>query len=127
MSIVWLNTEIVTAMHLRQLAEHGGGAGLRDAGLLDSARRRPINKAQYGEPNLGDLAAAYAYDIARNHPFIDGNKRTALVASFTFLYLNGYLVNTTQVENVRVFLELASGTLSEDQLSGWFKSNLKKL
>ena len=125
MSIVWLNTEIVTAINLRQLAEHGGGAGLREAGLLDSALQRPINKAQYGEPHLGDLAAAYAYGIARNHPFIDGNKRTALVASFTFLYLNGYLVNTTQVENVRVFLELASGTLSEDQLSGWFKSNLK--
>ena len=127
MTIVWLNTEIVTAIHLRQLAEHGGGAGLRDAGLLDSALQRPINKAQYGEPSLGDLAAAYAYGIARNHPFIDGNKRTALVASFTFLYLNGCLVDTTQVENVRVFLELASGTLSEDQLSGWFKSNLKKL
>ena len=127
MSIVWLNTEIVTAINLRQLAEHGGGAGLREAGLLDSALQRPINKAQYGEPHLGDLAAAYAYGIARNHPFIDGNKRTALVASFTFLYLNGYLVNTTQVQNVRVFLELASGTLSEDQLSGWFKSNLKKL
>ena len=127
MTIVWLNTEIVTAIHLRQLAEHGGGVGLRGAGLLDPAIQRPINKAQYGEPNLGDLAAAYAYGIARNHPFIDGNKRTALVASFTFLYLNGYRVNTTQVENLQVFLALASGTLPEDQLSGWFKSNLQKL
>ena len=127
MTILWLNNEIVTAMHLRQLAEHGGGAGLRDAGLLDSALQRPVNKAQYGEPNLSDIAAAYALGIARNHPFIDGNKRTALVASFTFLYLNGYRVNTTQVENVRVFLDLASGSLSEETLAAWFKSNLQEL
>ena len=127
MTILWLNNEIVTAMHLRQLAEHGGGAGLRDAGLLDSALQRPVNKAQYGEPNLSDIAAAYALGIARNHPFIDGNKRTALVASFTFLYLNGYRVNTTQIENVRVFLELAAGSLSEENLASWFRSNLQEL
>ena len=127
MTIVWLNNGIVTAMHLRQLAEHGGGVGLRDAGLLDSALQRPVNKAQYGEPDLSELAAAYAYGIARNHPFIDGNKRTALVASFTFLYLNGYRVNTTQIENVRVFLELAAGSLSEENLASWFRSNLQEL
>lgn len=127
MPIVWLNTELVSAMHLRQLSEHGGGAGLRDAGLLESAVQRPINKAQYETPDLSDLAASYAFGIARNHPFIDGNKRTALVASFTFLYLNGCRVNTTQVENVRVFLALASGTLSEVQLAAWFKTNMAKL
>lgn len=127
MPIVWLNTELVSAIHLRQLSEHGGGAGLRDAGLLESAVQRPINKSQYKKPDLSDLAASYAFGIARNHPFIDGNKRTALVASFTFLYLNGYRVNTTQVENVRVFLALASGTLSEVQLAAWFKTNMAKL
>jgi death on curing protein len=127
MPIVWLNTELVSAMHLRQLSEHGGGAGLRDVGLLESAVQRPINKSQYETPDLSELAASYAFGIARNHPFIDGNKRTALVASFTFLYLNGYRVNTTQVENVRVFLALASGTLSESQLAEWFKSNIIKM
>jgi death on curing protein len=127
MPVVWLNTELVSAIHLRQLSEHGGGAGLRDTGLLESAVQRPINKSQYETPDLSDLAASYAFGIARNHPFIDGNKRTALVASFTFLYLNGYRVNTTQVENVRVFLALASGTLSESQLGEWFKSNIIKL
>ena len=127
MTTIWLNTELVSAMHLRQLSEHGGGAGLRDAGLLESAVQRPINKSQYGEPDFCDLAASYAYGIARNHPFIDGNKRTALVTSFTFLYLNGFSVNTTQVENVRVFLALASGNLTEDDLAVWFRSNVVKL
>ena len=127
MPIIWLNAELVSAMHLRQLSEHGGGAGLRDGGLLESAVQRPINKSQYGEPDFSDLAASYAYGIARNHPFIDGNKRTALVASFTFLYLNGFSVNTTQVENVRVFLALASGNLTEDDLAVWFRSNVVKL
>ena len=126
MTIVWLNTELVTAMHLRQLSEHGGGVGLRDADLLESALQHPLSKAQYGVPDLSDLAASYAFGIARNHPFIDGNKRTALVASFTFLYLNGNRVNTSQVENVRVFLELASGSLSEDNLAEWFRANLQK-
>lgn len=114
-------------MHLRQLSEHGGGAGLRDNGLLESAIQRPLNKTQYGTPDLSDLAASYAFGIARNHPFIDGNKRTALVASFTFLYLNGYGVNTSQVENVRTFLELASGSLTEENLAEWFRNNLRKL
>ena len=127
MTTIWLSTELVSAMHLRQLSEHGGGAGLRDSGLLESAVQRPINKSQYSEPDLSDLAASYAYGIARNHPFIDGNKRTALVASFTFLYLNGLRVNTTQVENVRVFLSLASGNLTEDELAVWFRSNVAKL
>ena len=111
------------AMHLRQLSEHGGGAGIRDLGLLDSALQRPINKAAYGE---ADLAAAYAYGIARNHPFIDGNKRTALVASFTFLYLNGWVMNSSQIENVQTFLALAAGTCSEDQLAAWFKQHMRK-
>jgi death on curing protein len=127
MDHIWLTPELVSAFHMRQLAEHGGGAGLRDAGLLDSALQLPQNKMAYEEPDIAELAAAYAYGIARNHPFIDGNKRTALVSSFTFLYLNGYKVATSQVENVTTFLALASGDLSEDELAAWFRKNLEKL
>ena len=127
MKPIWLSTELVQAMHLRQLSEHGGGAGIRDLGLLDSALQRPLNKAAYGEVELADLAAAYAYGIARNHPFIDGNKRTALVASFTFLYLNGCVMNSSQIENVQTFLALAAGTLSEDQLAAWFKQHVRMI
>ncbi len=123
MTPVWIPREMILAMHLRQLAEHGGGEGVRDTGLLDSALGRPENKLAYGEPDIFDLAAAYAYGIARNHPFIDGNKRTALVASFTFLYVNGYALETSQDENVRVFLALAAGDLDEDNLAAWFRSH----
>ena len=124
MALIWLNTELIAAIHLRQLAEHGGKAGLCYAGLLNSALQRPTNKTDYGAPNMAELAAAYAYGIARNHPFIDGNKRTALVASFTFLYLNGYRVDTTQIENVKNFLALADGSLSEAELASWFSMNI---
>lgn len=127
MEPIWLSTDLVQAMHLRQLSEHGGGTGIRDLGLLESALQRPLNKAAYGEVELSDLAAAYAFGIARNHPFIDGNKRTALVASFTFLYLNGWVMMSSQIENVQTFLGLASGTLLEDQLAAWFKQNMRKM
>lgn len=127
MKFIWLTKEQVSAFHLRQLAEHGGGAGVRDLGLLDSAMQRPKDKMNYGQPDISDLAAAYAYGVARNHPFIDGNKRTALVASFTFLFLNGYKVTTSQAENVKTFLSLAEGTLSEEELSAWFRANLFKI
>jgi death-on-curing protein len=120
---VWIPRELIIALHLRQLSEHGGGAGLRDEGLLDSALQRPHNKFEYEEPDLADLAAAYAFGIAKNHPFIDGNKRTALVASFTFLYVNGLKVTTTQEENTTQFFALAAGEVSENQLAEWFRSN----
>lgn len=124
---VWLNTELVVRMHMRQIAEHGGGSGLRDSGLLESALERPISKFHYGKPDKAELAAAYAFGIARNHPFIDGNKRTALVASFTFLYLNGDAVISSQAENVTIFLSLAAGNMSEEELAIWFRANLKEL
>ena len=114
-------------MHDRQLAEHGGGEGVRDAGLLESALQRPVNKFAYGEPDLFDLAAAYAYGIARNHPFVDGNKRTALVASFTFLKLNGLRMTSTQAENVAVFLALAAGELDEDALAAWLREHAESV
>jgi death on curing protein len=126
MNYIWLTAEFASAFHMRQLAEHGGGAGLRDGGLLESALQRPRNKRSDGAPDPAELAAAYAYGIARNHPFVDGNKRTALVASFTFLFLNGYKMTTSQAENVTIFLSLAAGELTEKELTVWFRKNLQK-
>lgn len=120
---IWIPREMVLAMHLRQLAEHGGGQGVRDDGLLDSALQRPQNKLAYESPDLAELAAAYAFGIARNHPFIDGNKRTALVTSFTVLYVNGLKVITSQEENTKKIMALAAGTIEEKELADWFKQN----
>jgi death-on-curing protein len=117
----WLTKQAVLAMHARQLAEHGGGAGIRDEGLLDSALQRPLDKAYYGAPDLFDLAAAYAFGIARNHPFVDGNKRTALVASRTFLLINGFTVSAPKEDLLRTFLSLADGSLGEEELAAWFR------
>ena len=123
----WLLKEAVLAMHARQLAEHGGGAGIRDEGLLESALQRPENKTRYGEPDIAELAAAYAFGIARNHPFIDGNKRTALVASRAFLLYNGYQITAAKEDRLNTFLALASGNLTEDELANWFRSHLLKV
>ena len=120
----WLSADSVLAMHARQLAEHGGGVGVRDEGLLLSALQRPQNKASYETPDAADLAAAYAYGIARNHPFVDGNKRTALVASRSFLLINGYQIGATKEDRLSTFLALASGDLTEDQLAIWFRKHL---
>lgn len=118
----WLPREAFLAMHERQLSEHGGGEGLRDKGMLESALMRPQHKFAYGEPDLFDLAAAYAYGIARNHPFIDGNKRTALVAPRTFLLINGYQISASKEDRLQTFLALAAGELSEEELASWFRS-----
>ena len=113
------------AAHAEQLAEHGGGEGIRDAGLLDSAMARPRNLAEYADPDAAALAAAYAFGIARNHPFVDGNKRTAAVVSETFLLLNGHGLDATDAELVVAFLALAACELSEDELADWFRSRLR--
>jgi death on curing protein len=123
----WLQKRAVLEMHARQLAEHGGGQGIRDERLLDSALQRPIDKANYGNPDIADIAAAYAYGVARNHPFIDGNKRTALVASRAFLLYNGYQITASKEDRLNTFLSLASGTLREEELAGWFRQYLLKL
>jgi death on curing protein len=123
-SWIWVALEVAMAAHAEQLAEHGGGEGVRDLGLLESAMARPQNLAQYGEPDLAELAAAYAFGIARNHPFIDGNKRTAAVVSETFLVLNGGSLMASDAELVVAFLALAAGELSEEELTIWFREHL---
>ncbi|MBB5687509.1 type II toxin-antitoxin system death-on-curing family toxin [Sphingobium boeckii] len=121
---IWVSLAVAEAAHAEQLAEHGGGEGVRDAGLLESAMARPQNLVTYGDPDAAALAAAYAYGIARNHPFVDGNKRTAAVVSETFLMLNGYVLTATDAELVVAFLALAAGDLSEEELTDWFRGHL---
>src|SRR4051794_2077613 len=122
----WVAVDVAMAAHAEQLAEHGGGEGVRDERLLDSAMARPQNLAAYGDPDAAALAAAYAYGIARNHPFVDGNKRTAAVVSETFLILNGCPFNATPAEVTVAFLALAAGELSEDEMADWFRQRLSK-
>ena len=119
----WVSVEAALIAHREQLAEHGGGDGVRDSALLESAMARPVNLAAYGDPDAAALAASYAYGIARNHPFIDGNKRTAVVVSEAFLGLNGFSVNVSDAELVAVFLSLAAGELTEGELAEWFRSS----
>jgi death-on-curing protein len=122
---IWVAPDVARAAHAEQLAEHGGAEGVRDDGLLESAFARPRNLADYGDPDAAALAAAYAYDIARNHPFVDGNKRTAAVVSETFLMLNGYVLTATDAELVVAFLELAAGQLTEEELADWFRQHVR--
>lgn len=126
--IVCVLDEVVLAVHDEQLAEHGGMAGIRDQGAVASALARPRNLAAYENCNdIGRLAAAYAYGIARNHGFSDGNKRTALVTADLFLMLNGYELISTPADNVLTFLGVADGTLSEEELADWFQENVRKI
>ena len=124
--IVWLLEETVIAIHQRQTSEHGGIEGLRDEGLLSSALARPHNLVAYAQPrpDLAALAAAYAYGIARDHPFADGNKRTALVAARTFLLLNGVNLEASQDEKYLTFLQLAQGTVTEERLADWIRKRI---
>lgn len=121
----WLRTDAVLAMHKRQIAEHGGGDGVRDLGLLESALVRPQNiAADEPEADIARLAAAYAFGIAKNHPFVDGNKRTSLVACRTFLILNGYQLDASPTDKYLTFLSLAEGTLSEEELAEWLRERI---
>ena len=124
---IWVATDVALASHLEQLSEHGGARGVRDARLLDSATAQAQNLASYGEADAAALAATYAYGIARNHPFVDGNKRTAAVISETFLVLNGYVLTATDAELVVAILALASGDLSEEALADWFRTHSLKV
>ena len=121
---IWVSREAALAAHLEQLAEHGGGEGVRDEGLFESAMARPQNRAAYEEPDLAELAANYAFGLARNHPFIDGNKRTALVVSELFLAKNGLRVDSSEAETLAIFLDLAVGELSEEDLADCFREQI---
>jgi death-on-curing protein len=123
---LWLQDDVVTAIHSRQLAEHGGLDGIRDPGMLSSALARPKNAFAYSQPkpDIPALAAAYAFGIAKNHPFVDGNKRTAYVLCRTFLMLNGQDINATDMDKYQTFLRVADGTIDESQLADWIRSRL---
>jgi death-on-curing protein len=121
---IWLQKNVVLAFHEMTLAEHGGLMGMRDEGLLDSALGRPINQYFYESATLIDLAAAYAYGIIRNHPFLDGNKRTAFVSMKTFLLRNGTQLELPKAESIRVFFDLAADQISEPVLAKWIGKHL---
>lgn len=124
----WLRIDAVLAIHRRQLAEHGGGDGVRDPGLLESALARPRNVAVCeSEADIARLAAAYAFGIAKNHPFVDGNKRTALVACRTFLVLNGYQLYASGADKYLTFVSLAEGAITEEELTEWLRKNVGRL
>ncbi len=122
----WIDKRALLLLHDEDLAEHGGLPGLRDEGLLDSALARPLNLLAYGEPSMAALAAAYAFGIARNHPFNDGNKRAAFLSAGLFLGINEISFEPDKVEAVQVFLALAAGEIAEEELAAWIDRNSRK-
>ncbi|MBB1088987.1 type II toxin-antitoxin system death-on-curing family toxin [Lysobacter sp. SG-8] len=125
--IIWIRKPLILAIHERQLAEHGGGSGVRDEGLLESALARPLQAQAYGDPppDVADLAAALAHGVARNHPFVDGNKRTAAVACETFLLLNGARLDASDLELYPMYIALADGSLDEAGFAAWLRDRIK--
>ena len=121
----WVLREVVFAAHEQSLARFGGSAGVRDEGLLDSALGKPLNLFVYGRPSLFDLAASYGYGIVKNHPFIDGNKRTGFLVAVVFLELNGYKFQASEVDATLQPLALAAGDVSERAFARWSKTNSK--
>lgn len=122
---VWVKIEVVHAIHNALLAEHGGAAGVRDEALLASALARPQNLLAYEDPSLFDLAASYIFGIVRNHPFVDGNKRTGLMVGYTFLHRNGYELNAPEPEAVVMIRDVAAGELGEPELAAWIGANVE--
>lgn len=121
---IWIQRSVVLAAHGEQLAEHGGASRIRDMGLLESALARAPNLAAYGDPDAAALAAAYGFGIARNHPFVDGNKRAALIATELFLALNGFELTVDDAECVVTVLALAAGELEEAEFAAWLRAHL---
>lgn len=121
---VWIDNDVVDAIHEAQLAEHGGLVGIRDSGLLESALARPRKLAAYGSPDLADCAAAYGFGIARSHPFLDGNKRTAFVAMELFLALNGQSLMADDADCVLTMLAVAAGDIDEPSLAQWLRQRI---
>ena len=119
----WLREDVVIAMHGEQIAEHGGSPGIRDAGLLSSALARPQNQVAYGKSSVFNLAAAYAFGVIQNHPFVDGNKRAGFLAAYVFLDLNGWELVASEAEAVSAVMALATGEMDEAGFSDWLKDN----
>lgn len=120
---IWVSQTTAIAIHADQLAQHGGRSGIRDENLLSASLARPRHLLAYGSPNIFDLAAAYGYGIAKNHPFIDGNKRTAFVVMAIFLELNGYMLDVPEPEVVVVMEQLSTNQETQESLSEWLKTN----
>ena len=119
----WVDKRALLLLHAESLAEHGGSAGLRDEGLLDSALARPLNLVAYGEPDFADLAASYAFGLAKNHPFVDGNKRAAFLSAGLFLALNGFRLTASQVDATQAVRALAGSEISEEAFARWLRAN----
>jgi len=123
-AFVWLLHETVLAMHEEQLSEHGGGTGVRDHGLLESALMRPQQSAHYGNADIAQLAAASGFGLAKNHPFVDGNKRVAFAVTETFLVLNGVILTAKDEGCVTTMLQLAAGEIDENEFADWIRGNI---
>ena len=121
----WISKRALLLLHDESLAQHGGASGIRDEGLLESALARPENLAAYGTPDLAELAASYAFGLAKNHPFIDGNKRAAFLASGLFLALNGQRLVVGQSEATQTVLDLAAGEITEEAFAHWLRAHLQ--
>ena len=124
---LWLQQNFVIAIHERLISEHGGSGGLRDIGLLESALARPLHLFTYGKPSVVELAAAYAVGIAKNHAFIDGNKRTAFVAAAVFLSRNGLRLNASEADATVAMLGVAEGNLKEARFAQWLKDHTERI
>jgi len=123
---IWVNKRAIAAVHDRQLAEHGGGAGVRDEGLFESALARPLNAYGYGQSDLCELAALYAAGIVRNHPFVDGNKRTGFMTAYIFLARNGLRLVATEEEAVKHVVALAAEEIDEEAFAAWLRSAVEE-
>ena len=121
----WVSREVLLLLHDESLAEHGGAAGTRDEGLLESALARPLHLVAYGAPDVADLAAAYGLGLAKKHPFVDGNKRAAFLAVGLFLMVNGHRLRASQVEATLTMLELAAGHLNEADFAQWIRDHIE--
>ncbi|MEP7101517.1 MAG: type II toxin-antitoxin system death-on-curing family toxin [Burkholderiales bacterium] len=123
MSWRWVDKRLLLILHDESLAEHGGASGMRDEGLLDSALARPLNLLAYGDPDAAELAAAYGFGLAKNHAFVDGNKRAAFLAVGLFLALNGYRLNASQADATLTVMSLAAGEIDEAEFARWIRAN----
>ena len=125
--MIWVGEAVVLAAHDSQIAEHGGAPGIRDHGALQSELARPRNLQSYSEPDIAELAAAYAFGLARNHPFVDGNKRVSLVTTLTFLALNGYKIVADEGARVEAWMKLAEGGTTEAEFAAWLRESMARL